>query len=131
MGPACRICGHEYENMLHVLRYCNTARDIRNKLIQIDGSIRAKDAFAATSGILRDQSRRWIIGFNRYLDNCVVLDSKLSGISDGLKLALDGKRVLIQTDSLEAVNIIQVSDHESSNLALVMRIHSLLKLLSH
>ncbi|MBA0843192.1 hypothetical protein Goarm_000403, partial [Gossypium armourianum] len=61
MGPACRICGHEYENMLHVLRYCNTARDIWNKLIQ----------------------------------------------TGGLKLALDGKKVLIQTDSLEAVNIIQ------------------------
>ncbi|MBA0727492.1 hypothetical protein Golax_000473 [Gossypium laxum] len=73
--------------------------------LNTDGSVRAKDAFAATSGILRDQS--------------------------GLKLALDGKRVLIQTDSLDAVNIIQVSDRESSNLALVMRIHSLLKLLSH
>ncbi|MBA0602312.1 hypothetical protein Gorai_002497, partial [Gossypium raimondii] len=85
--------------------------------LNTDGLVRAKDAFAATSGILCDQSRRWIIGFNRYLDNCVVLNSKLSGISGGLKLTLDGKKVLIQTNSLEAVNIIQVSDRESSNLA--------------
>ncbi|MBA0609291.1 hypothetical protein Godav_021368, partial [Gossypium davidsonii] len=92
-----------------------------------DGLVRAEDAFVAAGGILRDHNGRWIIGFTRYLGNCVVLDSELWGIKDGLKLTLDWRfeRVLIKTDSLEVVNIIQDGDRENSNSALVRRIHSL------
>lgn len=42
-----------------------------------DCLIRAEDAFAAAGGILVDHNGRWIIGFTRYLGNCVVLDSEL------------------------------------------------------
>ncbi|MBA0612064.1 hypothetical protein Godav_012709, partial [Gossypium davidsonii] len=59
------------------------------------------------------------------------MDSKLWDIFDGLKLVLDRgiDRVLIQTNSLEAVNTIQEGISEDSNSALVRIIHALLKLL--
>ncbi|MBA0678576.1 hypothetical protein Goari_019913, partial [Gossypium aridum] len=90
--------------------------------MNIDGLVRAEDAFAAAGGILHDHNGRWIIGFTRYLGNCgncVVLDSELWDIKGGLKLTLDWRfeRVLIKTNSLEAVNIIQDGDRENSNSA--------------
>lgn len=78
----------------------------------IYGSVRPEDAFVVAGGLLSDQNRRWIIDFNRYLSNYAVLDFELWGILDGLKLTQDRgfERVLIQADSLEAVNIIQDGD---------------------
>ncbi|MBA0871487.1 hypothetical protein Goshw_026492 [Gossypium schwendimanii] len=60
------------------------------------------------------------------------LSKVLGGILDGLKLALDrgSKNVLIQSDSLLAINMIKDGVHENSNSALVRRIHTILKLLS-
>ncbi|KAH1064797.1 hypothetical protein J1N35_029784 [Gossypium stocksii] len=65
----------------------------------------------------------------RYLGNCSVLEAKLLGILDGLKIILDRsfKRVLIQTDNIEAINVIQESSTGSSNSALVRRILLILK----
>lgn len=57
--------------------------------VNTDCSIRAEDAFVVTGGFLHDHNGRWIIGFNRYLGSCNVLDSELWGILDSLKLALD------------------------------------------
>ncbi|MBA0769986.1 hypothetical protein Gotri_018671, partial [Gossypium trilobum] len=66
MNIACGICGHDYENVLHVLRDCIAAKDIWNQLIPTDGSVRSEDAFATAGGLLCDQNGEWIIGFNRY-----------------------------------------------------------------
>ncbi|MBA0839444.1 hypothetical protein Goarm_005166, partial [Gossypium armourianum] len=98
-----------------------------------DGSIRSEDAFTAVGGLLHDRNVGWIIGFNRYLGNCTVLDYEIWGIFDGLKLMLDWgfERVLIQTDSTEVVNIIQDGILKGSNFTLERRILLLLKLLSH
>lgn len=94
-----------------------------------DGSVRVGDAFAAVKGILRDHNGRWIIEFTRYLSNYWFW---ALGYYGRVKTRLDRRfeRVLIQTDSFEAVNIIQDGDGKNSNSTLVRRIHSLLKLLS-
>ncbi|MBA0749026.1 hypothetical protein Gogos_002992 [Gossypium gossypioides] len=118
--------------MLHTLSDCNIVKDSWNHLIPQDGSFRPEDAFTTTGGLLRDQNREWIIGFNRYLGNCTVLDSKLWGILDSLKLALDEgfENVLIQSNSLVAINMIKDGIYGNSNSASVRRIHTILKLLN-
>ncbi|MBA0638020.1 hypothetical protein Godav_029679 [Gossypium davidsonii] len=59
---------------------------------------------------------------------CTVLDAELWGILDGLNLILERGygSVLIQTDSLEAVNVIQEESFRGSTSALVRRIRQLL-----
>ncbi|MFQ6670395.1 hypothetical protein Gotur_035333, partial [Gossypium turneri] len=71
-----------------------------------------------------DQNGRWIIRFSKYLGNCTVTDAELWGILDGLKLILDRgfKRILIQTDSLEAAFAIQEGAFRISNSTLLRRI---------
>ncbi|MBA0632684.1 hypothetical protein Godav_001378, partial [Gossypium davidsonii] len=65
----------------------------------------------------------------RYLGNCIVLEVELWGILDGLNLTLDRcfKRILIQTDSIEAINAIMEDSSENSNSTIVKRIHHTLK----
>ncbi|MBA0859763.1 hypothetical protein Goshw_010438 [Gossypium schwendimanii] len=70
--------------------------------LNMDGSVRQDDEFAATRGLVCDQNGRWIIRFSRYLDNCTVTEAEFWGILNKLKLILDKRfeMVLIQTDSL-------------------------------
>ncbi|MBA0767215.1 hypothetical protein Gotri_016137 [Gossypium trilobum] len=53
------------------------------------GMVKVDRGFAAAGGVLRDQSERWIIGFNRYLGFCSVVEAELWGIKDGLELLLE------------------------------------------
>ncbi|MBA0550997.1 hypothetical protein Golob_021901 [Gossypium lobatum] len=101
--------------------------------LNTDGSVKSLDMFAAAGRLLRDHNGDWIVGFTRYLGNCEVIDSELWGILHGLQIALDRsfQKVIIQTDNLEAVDLIHERVYECSNFALVRRILSFLKLSSH
>ncbi|MBA0615530.1 hypothetical protein Godav_015655, partial [Gossypium davidsonii] len=68
-----------------------------------------KNGFVATGGVLWDRSERWIFGYNRHLRFCFVIEAELWGIKDGLELLPQRNydSVLIQTDSIEAINAIQ------------------------
>ncbi|MBA0854727.1 hypothetical protein Goshw_004279 [Gossypium schwendimanii] len=98
--------------------------------LSTDGLVRNEECFAAVGRLVWDHNGGWIIRFCRYLGNCTVIEAKLQGILDGLKLILYRrfKRVSIQTDNLKAANVIQDGSSESSNSALVRRIHQLLKM---
>lgn len=87
--------------------------------LNTNGLVRSEDELAAAEGLLHDQNGEWIIGFSRYLGNCTILDYKLCDIFNGVKLVLDQgfKRVLILTDSIEVVNIIQDGILGGSNSA--------------
>ncbi|MBA0732732.1 hypothetical protein Gogos_016803, partial [Gossypium gossypioides] len=100
-SSACGLCGHDYEDVLHILRNCNAARCIWVKLIpqisshkarshlhnwplpnswvslNTDGSVRFDEGFAADGGCVRDHNGEWIIGFAKYLGNCTVLEAEL------------------------------------------------------
>ncbi|MBA0555861.1 hypothetical protein Golob_026012, partial [Gossypium lobatum] len=93
------------------------------------GLVRNEECFAAVERLVRDHNGGWIIRFCRYLGNCTMIEAKLRGILDGLKLILYRrfKRVSIQTDNIKAANVIQDGSSKSSNYALVRRIHQLLK----
>ncbi|MBA0674719.1 hypothetical protein Goari_016300 [Gossypium aridum] len=96
--------------------------------LRIDSSIRFDEGFAAAGDFVGDQNDGWIVGFCRYLSNCIVLEVELWGILDGLNFILDRSfvRVLIQTGSIETVNTIQEGSSGNSNSALVRRIHHIL-----
>ncbi|KAH1040093.1 hypothetical protein J1N35_041836 [Gossypium stocksii] len=58
-----------------------------------------------------------------------MLESELWGILDGLNLILDRRfeNILIQTDSIEAINAIIEGTSGNSNSAIVKRIHQTVK----
>ncbi|MBA0582524.1 hypothetical protein Gorai_024666 [Gossypium raimondii] len=80
VNSAYGICAHEYETVL--TSFVIVLQLETFEIIPTDGLVRAEDAFVAAGGILRDHNGRWIIGFTKYLGNCVVLDSELWGIKD-------------------------------------------------
>ncbi|KAK5802637.1 hypothetical protein PVK06_030245 [Gossypium arboreum] len=76
-------------------------------------------------GVLRDRYGRWIIGYNRCVGICSLLDFELWGILESFTIAMDRgfNRVLIISDSYEAVQVIQGSATKVSNSALVRKIN--------
>ncbi|KAA3474605.1 RNA-directed DNA polymerase (Reverse transcriptase) [Gossypium australe] len=212
-SSACSLCDYDYEDIVHILRDCDGARHIRDKLIpqqnlsafysgslsnwmksnllshftpldgtywpclfgitvwsiwknrnlfifqgttwsvdeifsfhrarghlhslplpsnwvslNTDGSVKFDEGFAASGGCVRDYNSEWIIEFAKYLGNYIVLEAELWGILDGLNLILDRRleRILIQTDSIEAINVILDDSFGSSNSSLVWKIHLIL-----
>ncbi|MBA0762124.1 hypothetical protein Gotri_024670 [Gossypium trilobum] len=76
--------------------------------LRTDGLVKI-DLGYVVAGNLEGQSWGWIIGFNQQLRNCSILKAELWGILDGLILVQEKQRnkVLIQTDSLKAIEAIQ------------------------
>ncbi|MBA0803591.1 hypothetical protein Gohar_013785 [Gossypium harknessii] len=97
--------------------------------LRADGSVRFDEGFAADGGCVRNHNGEWIIGFTKYLGNCIVLEAELLGILDRLNLILDRcfEIILIQTDSIEAINVILEDSLGNSNSALVRKIHLILR----
>ncbi|MBA0632683.1 hypothetical protein Godav_001378 [Gossypium davidsonii] len=115
---------HKSRSYLH--NWSTTSRCV---CLNTDGSVRINEGFATDRGCVTNHNGEWIIGFSRYLGNCIVLEVELWGILDGLNLTLDRcfKRILIQTDSIEAINAIMEDSSENSNSTIVKRIHHTLK----
>ncbi|MBA0659655.1 hypothetical protein Goklo_011766, partial [Gossypium klotzschianum] len=94
---------------------------IIGKLIRaINGKLkRAK--YLEARGVLRDEWRKWIMGFNRRLGRCTIFEAKLWGILDGLSLLQGRKcdRVLMPTYSLEVIEAIKEFNSKNSNSALI------------
>ncbi|MBA0811972.1 hypothetical protein Gohar_025981, partial [Gossypium harknessii] len=73
-----------------------------------------------------DHHRHWIIEFNRRLGLCFVFNAELWDILDGLTVLHNRSwdKVLIRTDSVEVIQVIQVVFSRSSNSALIRRIQT-------
>ncbi|MBA0627030.1 hypothetical protein Godav_004584 [Gossypium davidsonii] len=93
-----------------------------------DGTVKANFGFVTVGGVIRDHNGKWILGFNRYLGICLVLEAELWAIYDGLDLTLDQghDKVLINTNSMEVVWAIQDMHSKDSNSTLIRRIRQLL-----
>ncbi|MBA0768476.1 hypothetical protein Gotri_017273 [Gossypium trilobum] len=87
--------------------------------LSTNGSVRFDEGFAADGGCVRDHNGEWIIRFAKYLGNCTALEAEIWGILDGLNLILDRhfEKILIQTDSIEAINVILKDSSGNSNSA--------------
>ncbi|MBA0576181.1 hypothetical protein Golob_000009, partial [Gossypium lobatum] len=72
-------------------------------------AVKEESGFVMIGGVLRDRYGGWIVGYNRSVGICSVLDFELWGILEGLTIAMDRgfDRVLIVSDSHEAVQAIQ------------------------
>ncbi|MBA0660315.1 hypothetical protein Goklo_012351 [Gossypium klotzschianum] len=73
------------------------------RLSNANGVVNVEYGSTALGGVLRDYGGKWILGYNRRFD-----------------------RVLIQTDSIEAVKAIQMFTKTSLDFALIRRIQQLL-----
>ncbi|MBA0735302.1 hypothetical protein Gogos_019163, partial [Gossypium gossypioides] len=111
----CLICGHDVEDVIHVVRDCVVAKENRNLCIfsstlwsveeivknayswathyvagRNGGSVRQTsrvDIIEAGRWIqLRDHNGKWLIGFNHRLGNCFVFEAELWGILDDVML---------------------------------------------
>ncbi|MBA0753672.1 hypothetical protein Gogos_021161 [Gossypium gossypioides] len=92
--------------------------------LNTDGAVQMDSRAAVVGGVLRDKNGEWILGYNKYLGNCSILDAELWGILDGLKLIQrrGDAKVVIQSDSFEAVKAIHGSALKTSHSALIRRI---------
>ncbi|MBA0779043.1 hypothetical protein Gotri_003326, partial [Gossypium trilobum] len=81
-------------------------------------------SFVATGEVLRNHLREWILGFNQFLGVCSTFEAELWGILDSLSILQERRvnRILIQIDSLEAVQAIQGINSTNQNSALIRRI---------
>ncbi|MBA0573649.1 hypothetical protein Golob_000914, partial [Gossypium lobatum] len=81
-SSSCGFCGHDFEDVLHVIRDCSVARDIWLQGISwsIDKVIKVSYSWAkhyVLIGVIRDTKGNWILGFNKFLGICSVLEAKL------------------------------------------------------
>lgn len=62
-----------------------------------DGAVERVTEKVVVGGVLQDKDGNWILGYNRFLDNCTPFEVELWGIIDGLLILLrEGyKRVTI------------------------------------
>ncbi|MBA0737109.1 hypothetical protein Gogos_010585, partial [Gossypium gossypioides] len=55
--------------------------------LKTDGSIKVDSRMAAVGGVVKDEKGKWIMGFNRQLAKCSILEAELWGILNGLSLS--------------------------------------------
>lgn len=74
--------------------------------VNTDASVSGNGGLASCGGLIRDEDGRWIVGFAKKVGRCDVLKAEFWGIYEGLKLAwsLNLRRVIVESDSLNAVN---------------------------
>ncbi|MBA0605615.1 hypothetical protein Godav_018169 [Gossypium davidsonii] len=79
---------------------------------------------ASVGGALRDRYGGWIIGYNKNLGRCFVLNAESWGILDGLKISKDQNYdgVSIKTDNKDAIEAIHESFSKTSLSALIRHI---------
>ncbi|KAL4273675.1 hypothetical protein GQ457_13G010160 [Hibiscus cannabinus] len=89
--------------------------------LNVDASVSSLDHKAGVGGVLRDEFGRWIFVFSRFLGHCDSLVAELWAIHDGLLQAWESgyTRVELESDCLEAVNIINSSSTALDGSALV------------
>ncbi|MBA0602718.1 hypothetical protein Gorai_002889, partial [Gossypium raimondii] len=83
-SSSCGFCGHDFEDVLHVIRDCSIARDIWLQGISwsIDEVIKVSYSWAKhyvfdCKGVMRDTKGNWILGFSKFLEICSVLEAEL------------------------------------------------------
>lgn len=76
--------------------------------LNTDGAVERVIGLSTTGGVVRDEMRKWILGYNRFLGKCSAFDTELWVILDGLLLLQKQgyDKITIQLDNLEVVKTI-------------------------
>ncbi|KAL4308369.1 hypothetical protein GQ457_01G026590 [Hibiscus cannabinus] len=87
----------------------------------VDASVHTANGLAAIGGVIRDENGDWIVGFTRPVGHCSVLLVELWVLHDMLARAwsFGFRRVIIETDFLEVIRILQRSLNSFSGNGLV------------
>ncbi|KAK5775092.1 hypothetical protein PVK06_042959 [Gossypium arboreum] len=98
--------------------------------LNTDGAIHSVSGLSAAGGMLSNSKGEWILGFTRFLGKCSVATAKLWGLLDGLLIAQKQgyNEVIIRSDNLENVILINESKADRSNNALIKWIQHILAL---
>ncbi|KAK5784636.1 hypothetical protein PVK06_039162 [Gossypium arboreum] len=142
-SSACGLCGHDYEYVLYILRDCNATKDIWDELIpQQDLSIFYTESlsdwmrsnhqshFTSLDGIdwpcLFGITVCWV---SLTTDGSVRYDKGFSEYSGCVRDHNDRRfeKILIQIDSIEAINVILEDSSGSFKSTLVKKIHLTLR----
>ncbi|MBA0771179.1 hypothetical protein Gotri_019690 [Gossypium trilobum] len=137
----CSICGHELEDVIHAIRDCGTAKDVRqlsrvNSVeaerwiqLRIDETVKINTGCPAAGGAVRENNGKWIIGYNRRLGACSIIETELWDILDGVLLVQERHyhKILEQTDNIKVIEAINDSLSKCSNSAIIRRIAQLLQ----
>ncbi|KAE8709897.1 hypothetical protein F3Y22_tig00110328pilonHSYRG00789 [Hibiscus syriacus] len=97
--------------------------------LNVDGAVSSTTKHGAIGGVFRDNEGSWILGFNKALGILQPLHAELWAIYVGIQIAWDHgfEFLVIQSDSMEAVNLLNKSHAHSSPLSLVRAIEKLRK----
>ncbi|KAK8579321.1 hypothetical protein V6N12_069647 [Hibiscus sabdariffa] len=90
----------------------------------VDASVHTSTGQAAIGGLLRDDCGDWVVGFTRPVGRCSVLVAELWALHDMLHCAWDRgfHKVLIESDCLEVIRILQQTSPSLSSTGLVASI---------
>ncbi|KAE8735031.1 putative Bifunctional inhibitor/lipid-transfer protein/seed storage 2S albumin superfamily protein [Hibiscus syriacus] len=97
--------------------------------LNVDGAVSSTTIHGAIGGVFRDNEGSRILGFNKALGILQPTQAELWAIYVGLQIAWDHgfEFLVIQSDSMEIVNLLNKSDAHSSPLPLVRAIEKLRK----
>lgn len=112
-------------HMSSIQRFCSCPNVFKfETYLNIDGFIRLEDGSATTG----DHSRQWILGYNRFLRSCLLVETELWGILDGLNIliARGYTKVHIRTNGIEVASVIQEIASNEFTTSLMRKILQLL-----
>ncbi|KAF7807491.1 Transposon TX1 uncharacterized [Senna tora] len=122
---------HSKVRLVHEDRLVGWRKLEKNQLkINTDGNSLGNPSRAGFGGIIRDDNGSWILGFSDQLGITSCTHVELAEIHQGLMCAedVDGSGALLETDSLEAVHLINNCDCSTHHYgAIIQNIRDLLR----
>ncbi|KAF7814237.1 putative ribonuclease H protein At1g65750 family [Senna tora] len=90
--------------------------------LNTDGSSLGNPGPAGFGGIFRNEDGRWMGGFSGYIGTQTNMFAELTAIKQGLSLAVNKGflRLLVETDCLEALNLISKGDISTHHLGVII-----------
>ncbi|KAK9749278.1 hypothetical protein RND81_02G114800 [Saponaria officinalis] len=85
-------------------------------VLNVDGASRGNPGLAGAGGLIRDTKGIMLTAFAEKLGHSTNMRAELMALSRGIQLAkqMGHNRVIVQTDSLTLVNLLQQTDHHCS-----------------
>ncbi|KAH1066462.1 hypothetical protein J1N35_031449 [Gossypium stocksii] len=125
-SSACPLCGHDFEDLLHVLRDCVMAKEAWMIVVPTE---KLSSFFLLFSNLSLEslemlQQEVWL-----GIEVMFTIEAELWGIIDGILILLSKgyKKVQIQSDNLEVVRALSMEGAEDFGINLLRRIKRLLR----